>query len=119
MCIELTNVEDPDKRFWKFEWFPESWYPMLFMLGEESDDIRYKEEKLQVGGTEKDNSMLRSVQEEPTSMFRIVATAGIGAFNASFTTPAQTADEASRLISQDKSVMLPLPLHTGLQCSLL
>lgn len=102
MCIELTNVEDPDKRFWKFEWFPESWYPMLFMLGEESDDIRYKEEKLQVGGTEKDNSMLRSVQEEPTSMFRIVATAGIGAFNASFTTPAQTADEASRLISQDK-----------------
>lgn len=102
MCIELTNVEDPDKRFWKFEWFPESWYPMLFMLGEESDDIRYKEEKLQVGGTEKDNSMLRSVQEEPTSMFRIVATAGIGAFNASFTTSAQTADEASRLISQDK-----------------
>lgn len=102
MCIELTNVEDPDKRFWKFEWFPESWYPMLFMLGEESDDIRYKEEKLQVGGTEKDNSMLRSVQEEPTSMFRIVTTAGIGAFNASFTTPAQTADEASRLISQDK-----------------
>ena len=102
MCIELTNVEDPDKRFWKFEWFPESWYPMLFMLGEESDDIRYKEEKLQVGGTEKDNSMLRAVQEEPTSMFRIVTTAGIGAFNASFTTPAQTADEASRLISQDK-----------------
>ena len=56
------NVEDPDKRFWKFEWFFESWYPMLFMLGEESDDIRYKEEKLQVGGTEKDSNRIHRIK---------------------------------------------------------
>jgi len=95
--IELTWVQDPDKRYINFNWFPESWYPTLYLMGDLSDNIRYTDNKLL-------KDKMDIAQRENFNPERILLTSAMGAFDASFTTPVELTKETAKLINYGKPV---------------